>query len=302
MKEFNFTYYTAKNVVTIDDQTIKAKSGPFIKHEFAAKDLQHFYNFETKDYHVLYMTYFNERMPKAKKVQLYSQDGAGDFKNLCEELKEKFPAKSLNHLPEAEAFKMMKTANPKKWAPIAVFFILSICMTIIFYPMLMHYFDKGFAEVTIEDFLANPNIGTRNISINGLLLDAGLEETTTTTHKGSTTVTKSNFIPMVDSAWAEGDPIKTVLEFGEMTSSEYDEAISQFQFTGVIRDIWWEGISSDNIDFFKTEYDLKFAGTPVLIEVTNSRHNDGYIIWVWGGSILLILILVVIVAVRMNRR
>jgi len=302
MKEFNFTYYAAKNVVSIDDKTIKAKSGPFIKHEFSVKELQHFYHFATKDYHVVYMTYYSERTGKTKKVQLYSQENTGDFKNLLDELAQLFPNKSLNHLPEAEALKMLKVANPKKWVPIAVFFLISLCMTIFFYPMLMHYFDNGFAEVTIEDFLANPNLGTRNLNIEGYLLDAGLEETTTTTSKGSTTTTKSNFIPMVDSTWAEGDPIKVVLEFGEMTASEYDEALSQIQFTGVIRDIWWEGIDSDNIDFFKKEYNLVFDANPILIEVTNSRHNDGFVIWIWGGTLIFILIIVVIVAIRMNKK
>ena len=302
MKEFNFTYIAAKNVVTIDEQTITAKSGPFIKHEFSVKEFKHFYRFETKDYHVLYMTHYSERTGKTKKVQLYSQDGLGDFKNLCDELQQKFPDKSLNHLSEAEAFKALQVANPKKWAPVVVFLLLSAFMTAIFYPMLIHYFDKGFAEVTIEDFLANPAIGTRNLSIEGSLLDAGLEETTTTTSKGSTTTTVKNFVPMVDTTWTEGTPIRVVLEFPEMSAAEYDEVLTQIQFTGVIRDIWWEGLASDNMEFFKTEYGLVFDGDPILIEVTNTRENDGFVIWVWGGTMLFILIIVVIVAFRMRKK
>jgi hypothetical protein len=86
-----------------------------------------------------------------------------------------------------------------------------------------------------------------------------------------------------------------------LSESGFDEALNQRQFTGVIRNVWWEGISSDNIEFLKEKYKLRMDGTPILIEVTGTTANDGFVIWVWGGAMVFILILVIIVAVKMRK-
>jgi len=298
MKTFTFQYYTTKNSLSADDFSMKAQLGPLIKKEFAATSLQYFYRFVTSQYEVLYLTYTAEN-GKTKKISLYSNLGQLQFAEMIEYLQQKYPKQSLNHLPQNEALKMMHVANRNKWVPPFVFILLSVCMSIFFYPMLRHYFDKGYVTTSIESFIANPDLGTRNLTINGYLLDVGVKETVTSSKSSSSH--SSTYIPMVDSTWNEGDPIKVILEFPSLSSSGFDEVIQQTEFTGVIRDIWWEGMSDDNLDFLKEKYKLDFPEEPIMIEVTGTTENDSFIIWVWSGTMVFILILVIVVAVKMKK-
>ncbi|HXB41785.1 MAG TPA: hypothetical protein VNZ49_14690 [Bacteroidia bacterium] len=296
MKIFTFQYYTTKNSLTVNDFSIKAQMGPLVKKEFVPASLQYFYRFKTVQYETLFATYTNEK-GKTKKIQLYSSLGQPQFDEMMQYMEEKFSGHSLNHLPQAEALKMMNVANPNKWVPPFVFILLSVCMTIFFYPMLRHYFDRGYAKTTIENYISNPDLGTRNLTINGYLLDVGVKETITSSKNSPST---STYIPMVGENWKEGDPVKIILEFGSLSESGFDDVVKQTEFTGVVRDVWWEGIASDNLDFLKDKYKLNFPDKPVLMEVTGEVKNDGFVIWVWGGTLIFILVLVVVVAVKMN--
>ncbi len=300
MKEFNFNYFAAKNSVSIDDYAVKIKMGPFIKKEFQLANLQNFYMFDNDQYRSVYFLYTDDR-GKSKKVQVFSTPAEMGFTDLMKELNQRFPAKSLNHLSEAEAFKFMKTANPKKWAPFLAFFLILLMMAGILYPQVRHYFDYGFENASVTQVADGKDFGTRNISISGILLDKSLEETTTTTNRGTTTKSTSVYIPMVDENWKEGDPIKVVLSFDKLSDDEYSQILETTSFTGVIRNIAWEGIASKQIDFLKTNYDLKFPEKPILVQITNEKHNDEWIVLVFALTAGILAIVFVIIAVKRKR-
>ena len=294
--EYKFQYYTASNALVVDDINFTAKVGPFVKRQFTAHDLQYFYVFTNKQYQALYITY--QLNGKAKKVQLYSNLGEPAFAQMVQFLEQKYKSHSLQSLSQDEALKTMHVANPNKWVPPFVFILLAGIMSLFLYPGLRHYFDSGSVTMSIEQLLANPSTGSRNIVIKGYPLDAGVKETITSSRSSSKT--SSTYIPLVGEAWQDGDPVKVVLEFSELSSSGYDEVMETMQFTGVIRNVAWEGISSDNVDFLKKEFKLNIPETPLLIEVTGTLQNDRWVIWVWGAIIIFVFILVIIVARRMR--
>ncbi len=300
MKEFSFNYFAAKNSVSIDDFSVKIKMGPFIKKDFQLANFQNYYMFDNDQYRSVYFLYTDDK-GKSKKVQVFSTPAEMGFTELMKELNDRFPTKSLNHLSEAEAFKVMKTANPKKWAPFAVISIVMLVMCGILYPQIHHYLDHGFANATVTEVAEKKDLGTKNISISGLVLDKSLEETTTTTNRGSTTKSTSVFIPMVNENWKEGDPIKVILSFDKLSDEEYSQILDSHEFTGVIRDIAWEGIGSKQIDFLTTNYNLKFPEKPVLVQITNEKHNDRFVVWVLALVMGILLIVFVIMAFKKKR-
>ncbi|CAN5399651.1 hypothetical protein BH09BAC5_BH09BAC5_01870 [soil metagenome] len=300
MKEFSFAYITVKNTVSIDDYIIKVKTGPFIKKEFAQNNLQHFYMFDNKDYRSVYFQYIDDK-GKLKKIQVMASPAETGFTEMIKELETRFPAKSLNQLSEAEAFKIMKTANPKKWAPFVAFIIIALVMGIGFYPGLRHYFDYGFSEVNVEQLISGEYSGSRNISLSGYLLDKSLEETTKTTRNGSTTTTVSEYVPLVDSMWEEGDPVKVILSFDKLTDDEYNALFDTLSHVGVIRNIAWEGLSKSQISFFKDHYGLKMDAAPILVEITNKKHNDAWAFYALLGCLGVMAIIFVIVAVKRRK-
>lgn len=300
MKEFRFSYFTVSNTVTIDEHTLHVKTGPFIKKQISLLNLQHFYLFDNKDYRSIYLLYTDEN-GKSKKIQLMATPAEPGFNELLSELHLRFPAKGLNHLSEAEAFKAMKTANPKKWAPIAAFLIITLIIAGFFYPGLRHYFDFGHAKINVTQLVAG-DYDSRNVSISGVLLDKSMEETTTTRNRGTTTTTVSEYIPMVDENWQEGEPVRVVLSFDKLTSLEYNNLFDKESHLGVIRNIAWEGLDKSQKDFFKDHYGLNMADDVTLVEITNETHNDA---WSFYGLVLVMVILGIvflIVAIRQRRR
>ncbi|HET6991036.1 MAG TPA: hypothetical protein VFJ43_06920 [Bacteroidia bacterium] len=300
MKEFNFNYFTAKNSVSIDDFLIRTKTGPFIKKEFPITNLQSFFIFYNNTYQSVFFIYTDDK-GKSKKIQVFATPAEVGFTELVNELNARFPSKSLNHLSDAEAFKAMKVANPNKWAPFVAFFLILFVMCGILYPQLRHYFDYGFANTTVTEVGEKKDLGTRNINITGILLDKSLEETTTTTNKGSTTTTVSVYVPMVDSSWKEGDPVKVILSFDKLSDDEYSQVLESNSFTGVIRNVAWEGIESKQTDFLIKTYGLKFPDKPVLVQITNEKHNDEWVIFVMGLIVVILVIVFIIVAIKRRR-
>ncbi len=297
MKEFTFNYFAAKNSVAFDDFTVKIKIGPFRKMEFPFGNLQNFYVFNNKDYRSIYFVY-TANNGKNKRIQVFATPAEMGFDQLVAELQAKIPQKSLNHLSEKEAFAAMHATNPKKWAPIAVFFIMFAILSAIFYPQLRHYFDFGFANATVEDVGNGKDVGSRNICVTGTPLDQTEIETTTSTNHGVTTTSKSSYIPLVGANYKDGDPVKVMLKFNELSDDQYQAALADSAFTGVIRNIAWEGLGNSQIDFFKTNFKMNFPSTPVLIEITNEKHNDVYAIWIVAGVSLFLGIIVLFVALK----
>ncbi len=297
MKEFHFSYFTASNMVSVDEFAIRTKTGPFIKKEIPLSNFQNFYIFDNKDYRSVFFLYTDNK-GKSKKVQVFATPAETGFDDMIKELHIRFPDKSLNHLSEADAFKAMKVANPKKWAPIVAFLLITIVMAGIFYPGLRHYFDFGFSKVNVSEIINGNYSGSRNVSVSGILLDKSLEETTKTTNHGSTTTTVSEYIPMVDENWKEGDPIKVVLSFDKLNDEEYSALFDTEAHLGVIRNIAWEGLSNSQKSFFKDHYGLTMDASPILIEITNQTHNDSWAFFALLLTVGILGIIFIILAVK----
>lgn len=294
-KEFAFSYMTAKNSVTIDSYTVLCKMGPFRKKQFPFNNILNYYVFNNQNqYQSLFITY-TEESGKTAKVQMFSQFGEQGFNDLIAELNARIPNKSLSHLPEKEAFAAMKVANPKKWGAVAAFLIIFAVITVFFIPSLTHYFDYGFEEVEVQQLNKGDLPSTRNLLLNGQPLYESLEETTTTTRRGSTTTTKKIYIPIVAPEWDYDSDIKVILQFDELSDEEYEAVMSSSEFVGTVRNVWFEGLEQDQIDFFNNEYpDLKVPNDALLFEVTNETHNDSLMFFVWIGINVLMLVIFLI--------
>jgi hypothetical protein len=296
MKEFTFNYFAAKNSVAFDDFIVKIKIGPFRKYEFAFPNIQNFYVFDNNQYRSIFITYTDDT-GKNKKVQVFSTPAEMGFNQLAAELNAKIPQKSLNHLSEKEAFKVMKTANPKKWAPVVAFLFMLVVTSAFVYPGLRHYFDFGFADATVAEIGEGKDVGTRNIHITGQTLDQPLVETSSSS-QGTKPTSKTTYIPLVSEDYVDGDPVKVILKFDGLSDFEYQEELHKTDFTGVVRNIAWEGIGNDQVDFFKQHFQMNFPSAPVLVEITNTEHNDFYALAVLVGMAVVIGIIVLITALK----
>ncbi|HEU4719062.1 MAG TPA: hypothetical protein VFU15_14560 [Bacteroidia bacterium] len=283
MKEFRFNYLTMSIKVTIDDFNFAAQVGPIRKYRFALSDLVNYYLLVNAQYYVLMITYLNEK-GKTKKLMIYSQYNEPKFKELNEELDARCGSKSLNHLDKKEALKVMKTSNPAKKGAVMGGIILFVIFSLGFYPKLLHYFDFGFDTVTVDDIASGKFPSSHNVKISGHPLSQAMESTVSSDNSSS--VSKTVYVPLVNESWQEGNPVKVMLEFDDISEDEYNGILEQTEFVGVIRNIGWEGMKSKYVDFFKSHFSMNMPATPVLIEVTGKEHNDGWVIYAWGGVLV----------------
>lgn len=299
-REFLFDYMGSKSSVTLDGYNVLCKIGPFRKKNFPFANIANFYVMDDKNYRALYITYTDES-GKLKKVMMYSHLGEIGLRDLVEELNRLIPTKGLNHLPEKEAFGLMKAANPKKWAPVIAFAAVFIVITIFFIPALSHYFDFGFADAEVQQLIAGEDLGTKNLNLLGYPLSQNLEETTTTTKNGSSTTTKKVYVPLVAPDWEEGQPVNVIMQFDELSDSEFDAVLESSEFVGVVRDVWYEGLDDSQIQFFVDNYDMQIVGNAILFEVTGYQHNDDLLFWVWVGINGIFLVIFVIVYIKSHK-
>jgi len=299
-REYIFEYMGTKNSVTFDGYNVLCKRGPFRKNSFPVANMVNYYVYEDKSYRSLYFTYTDDS-GKMKKVMMYSQLGEIGLRDLVEALNASMPTKSLNHLTEREAFQAMKAANPRKWGPVAAFLVIFSIITIFFIPALTHYFDFGFADAEVQQLIAGEDLGTRNLNLSGVPLPQNLEETTSTTKNGSTSVTKKVYVPLVAPDWAETDNVDVIMQFDELGDAEFDGVLESSEFVGVVRDIWYEGMEDDQIQFFKDNYDLRISDHVIMFEVTGEEHNDALMFWVWVGINAFFLLIFVVAFIKSKK-
>lgn len=292
MPEFTFSYMTNKNQISVDEKTLHAKIGPFVKKEIALSNIQYFYVKDFKDYREFIINHVKAN-GKTSNVKLIGSYGSQDVDNLANFLAALYPAKDLRKMDSKDAFKLMKAVNSQKMGLWIVAILIPAIMTIFFLPGLIHYFDSGHDNASIEDIISGKDLSSHNLTLTGIVLNQGMWEQTTTTNKGSTTTTEKNYFPLIPETWKEGDPLNLILETEGMSQAETDEFVLKTSFNGTLRNVLWEGVADDQKEFFKSEYGLVMADNVVLFEVMDGQPDE-YIPYVFGGVIAIFLIIFII--------
>lgn len=254
--------------------SVNIKQGPFRKTTFPFANILHWYVYEDKTYRSLFISYNND-LGKQKKIQLFAQLGEPGFADIIEAFNQTIAAKNLNHLPKKEAFKIMKAADPKKVGAFGAMIVIFALTTTFMFPGLCHYFDFGFDEEVYVEELIEGDYDSRNMNLLGYPLGQTLEETYT---KGSTT-TITYYVPIVGESWEEGDRLDVVLKFSEDDYENADE--DAIKFKGVARNVWHEGLDTDQEEFFNSEYGFEVSEDVIMFEVTNEEHNDSGMFFGW---------------------
>lgn len=280
-REYKVSYMVNSNKFTFDGVNVTVTMGPFRKKTFPFVNIQNYYVFENGPYRSLWVTYLNEK-GKLKKAQLFADIGDVGFRELVADLNNSIGGKSLNHLPEKEAFKVMKQANPKKLGMIIAACIIVGLTTAFMYPGLLHYFDFGFERAEVQQLIRGEDLGTRNLELSGIPLEEAVEEYyTSTSGRSNSEASTKTFVPLVPPDWDYDRPIKVVMQFEYLSESEFDAILEHSTFTGVVRDIGYEGLDDDERGYFMTEYGLEVPEDAILFEVTGDQHNDTHMIWIW---------------------
>ncbi len=300
MQEFNFSYLTNKIKATIDDTTLFAKIGPIIKKEILLESIEFFYIKEYNDYNELIIRYrkSNGKIINQKMIFAHNSIGAIELANA---LSQRFPEKDLRGKAPHEAMKLLKAADSQKIGFILAVVIMLAVVTVIFMPYLIHYFDNGHENVSVENVIAGEELFSRNLTMSGYVVNEGMWLENTSTDRGSTTITTNNYFPIVEKSWEIGDPIHIISKTGDLSQAEVDEFVYSTSFTGTLRNVWWEGIGSDVTEFLITNYSHNIAEDVVLFEI-NDGNPDKYVLYIYIFVIVILLVVFGIVALKQRKK
>ena len=301
MQEFSFSYMASKTDVRLDDTTVYITVGPINKKtEIPLKSIKNFYIKDYGDYKEFIIRY-EKANGKIKNRKLLGGLADAAMGKLGDALAEKLPGIDLRKYDSREAMQMMKASDSQKMGFWIALIVIIAVVTVIMMPGLLHYLDNGHETVSVDEIISGKDLSTHNLTLTGTVLNQGMEETTTSKSRGSTSTTVNNYFPLIPEDYQKGDEIHILLETGDMLQSEVDDFVEKSSFSGTLKDIWWEGVGSSQEDFFKENYDITFADDVMLFEVCNGKCSYTSIIYIWGGMVLILLIVFIIMKVMMNR-
>ncbi|MCE9599435.1 MAG: hypothetical protein K8S54_15830 [Spirochaetia bacterium] len=263
--QFEFQYAIIKIVARIEENILKVKQG-IRNFELPIQEIQFLYagKMPPGDFLELIVVTRNAS-GKEKKFRFYSNEGEPGFSALVDELVRQKPASDLRSLAREEALAKLKVADTAKIAFWAVPALVIAIMFALAFPFLIHGLDRGNATISVEEFVTGTKTDTRNLTITGMALDQGLQDTTT--RKGKKTVRL--YFPLIGADWKEGDEVHMVVETGDLSDEQLAEVLSRKEFTGVLRNVLWEGLSGKNQEFFVKEYNMNLSKEVQLLELDN---------------------------------
>lgn len=292
--QYSFQYTVLTIQASLEGNLLKVKQG-IRTFELAVSEIQMMWagKMPPGDFQELVIVTRNAS-GKEKKFRFYANDGEQGLKDLVDELARQRPSSDLRSLSREEAFARMKTADTAKIAFWAVPFIIVGVMAAGASPLLIHGLDSGSAAVSAEEIASKKDTGTRNLTVKGQALNQGLEETTT--RKGTKTVRM--YFPVVGQSYTEGQPVSLLVQTGDLSEAELADVLSRSEFKGVLRNILWEGPSSKQIEFFRSQYGLTVSDDVQLLELDANTAADLYIYLAILGITLVVMVVVMVILKR----
>jgi hypothetical protein len=182
---------------------------------------------------------------------------------------------------------MGKGKKPKDWKDdvnwkvIALFPLVPIAIAIALLPQLGHALDFGSATITLAELAAGQRPDSGNVTITGgrALYEHAYQLTTTT--DGSVSQVEQ-FVPVVPLDWQPGQPVPLLLHIdrGISYDTQVDSAVIGTQvFTGIARDILWEGVSAGDRAVF-ANMGLTVSEDALLVDL----NRDKYLFYLYSAA------------------
>lgn len=223
-------------------------------------------------YQQLIVAYRAPGETKTKAVRAYASMHQPQFTALVDALAAAKPNVDLRKLPRAEAFKQLGVADVQKVTLIALPVVVLAVMLIAFAPFGLHGLDKGEERVSVEE-LGKKSLSSRNLVLSGELETRNYLEVTHT--KNGVKQSSEYFFPV----YAPGAPddafVPVVLKTRELSSAQLRTLANATEWRCTLRNIWWEGLSSGDRDYFHDQLKVNVTGDTLLCEHVNKNVSDG---------------------------
>lgn len=295
-QEFKFKFKVVTITAILDETSLTVKQG-LAKWRVGLADLRHLYVIEQEGVGLVMILSYEAGPNKLKHRRVTASPGQPGFDALIKALLARRPDIDIRDKPIPEAYALMRLSNNLKWlVPAIVGSIVLALMSLFAIPYLLHGLDSGKQVIDVTQCSTTCDVNTHNLVVRGkLLMDAAIEKETTHRRGG---VSVKYYIPLVPKDYKPGDPIYMVVETSRLSPLQLKKLAALHSFRGILRNIWFEGLDSDVVDFFRQKSGLNIADQARLLDLDASPSSDLWLALLILGVSLFVLAIAFVVAYR----
>ena len=145
-------------------------------------------------------------------------------------------------------------------------------MVIAFAPFGLHALDKGEERVSVEE-LGKKSLHSHNLVLSGELETRNYLEITHT--KNGVKQSSDYLFPVYPPGAPDDAFVPVVLKTRELSSAQIRTLANAPEWRCTLRDIWWEGLSGDDRDYFHDQLKVNVTKDTLLCEHVNKNVSDG---------------------------
>lgn len=289
---FHFRYTVFTVAATLDAERLMAKVGIRTIQVPIARLQQVYVRDERRSDHVeLLLTHLDDK-GRLRRARLFADKREAGFEALIEALLARRPEADVRHLSASEAYRLSGSKEAEWVALPAVMLLGWLVLAVLLSPLMRHGFDDGAATVAASAFAEPHGLTTRNVTVTGTLAPGSALRSKQGATEGAW------WVPVVPPSWRPGEAVYAVLKVPRRTAAQIDALAQTGRFEGILRDIWWEGLSERRRQAFHAR-GVALAPTAVLIDFEANRRADLVVAGVVLGGLGLV---VLVVAIRLRRR
>lgn len=298
-QSFTYGFMTFQCRATLDAKHLLVKQG-LRTFEASVPKLKHLYLQQSPTNSQVTLLLAEERSAgKTRVLRFYANPGDPGFLAFIDAILAARPDIDLRGLDEKTALKKMGAANHELVGLVIMVFILPALIGVGLLPKLVHGVEFGEARISLTSMAKGKTPRSHNVLITGARakLSESIEVTTTTKKGGvETGSTTKYFVPLVPNGWEKDQPVHVILETDELNASDEAKLERATKFSGVIRDVLWEGLSSDDRDYFIQDVGLKLSDDVKLVE---HRANPQFDLLIFVGATGLTFVIMFAIATGM---
>lgn len=202
-------------------------------------------------------------------LRSYANPGDSQFKAFVDDLAAMRPNSDLRGQPRRDALKTMGARDTQLMAMVMVPVIVMVLVTFGLSPMIIHALDDGTQSVSAGE-LGKVKLTTRNLVLSGELDD---QRVLRVTHTENGRTTSSELVFPVFPAGAPDDAfVPIALQTRDLSDAAIDELAEKGSWKCTLRDVLWEGLEADDVEYMHDKLGLNVTKQTQLCELDDGKQ------------------------------
>lgn len=212
----------------------------------------------------LLLGYTKKAGGRIHRARVFADREEPGFAGLLAALLERRPEIDIRRLHRSEAFRQMGAVEAEWVVVPGAMAVGTLIVGVLLWPLLAHGLDTAApAETTVAALHAGVRPATRNVLLTGVVVD------------GVTPVARKDGRPR----WLAPLTPRVVLRLDAPTQEAAERALAREVIPGLLRDVWWEGVTKVERDAIGGAY-----RDALVVEVDGDRRADLMIVLLLLGS------------------